>query len=372
MKYSFIIPTYNKKEPLKKTLQALNNLSGYGRDDYEVVLVDDGSTDEVFGSIKGVNHNYRLNYVYLDRCEDSCRARTRNYGIKLARGRYIVFIDDDIIVRNDYLQELARCFRFSDNLVVTGTRLNCPPHIIDSTDIQELRRTACQGRNIDAMEVRHLVYNTLSYNLSAHKYPWMLTFTSNLAVPRKLLLEIEGFEENFKKWGFEDVELGYRLFKAGAKFVINSKLEAFHQEHPRGPEGENNQAYFQEKCKEVFKDIDPEALLSLFGIGFNSPDDTSPFRKYQGKIHRRAEVEFRKKSELEKVKKRILRLSGKKGSEVIVKDYCENTDLDLWIQMLEVNDAFISYFPQSFRISEGKRFEMMNVLLFVGKESCFR
>lgn len=372
MRYSFVIPTYNMKECLKKTLEALNHFPGYNRDDYEVVLVDDGSPQPVSRNIKGVNRNYHLNYVYLERCEESCRARTRNYGINTARGEYIVFIDDDIVVQSSYLQELDRCFRFSENLVVTGTRLNCPSHLIDAADIKELRKAACREGDTQVLEVRHLIYNTLSYNLGAHKYPWMLTFTSNLAVPKKLLLEIEGFDENFKKWGYEDVELGYRLFKAGAKFVINSKLEVFHQEHPRGPEGENNQAYFLEKCKDVFKDIDPDTLLSIFSIGFNNPDLASPFRKFQGKIHRKTQVELRKESELEGVKKRILRLSKKKRSEVIVYDYCENSDLDLWIQMLEVKDAFISYFPQSLVVRAAKQFEIVNALLFTREDLSIR
>ncbi len=372
MRYSFVIPTYNMKEGLKKTLEALNHFPGYGRDDYEVVLVDDGSPQPVFKNIKGVNRNYHLNYVYLERCEESCRARARNYGINTARGEYIVFIDDDIMVESDYLQELDRCFRFSGNLVVTGTRLNCPSHLIDGTDIKEIRKAACREGDTHVLEVRHLIYNTLSYNLGAHKYPWMLTFTSNLAVPRKLLLEIEGFDENFKKWGYEDVELGYRLFKAGGKFVINSRMEVFHQKHPKAPEGENNLPYFLEKCQEGFKDIDSDTLLSLFSIGFNRPEATTPFRKCQGNFHRRTQLELRKESELEDVKKRILQLSKKKGSEVIVYDHCENSDLDIWVQLLEVKNACIYYFPQSMVVRAAKQFEIVNALLFSREDLSIR
>lgn len=363
MKYSFIIPTYNKKELLKKTLEALNRFPGYGWGDYEAVVVDDGSSTDVREHIKGVNCNYSLNYVYLDRCEDSCRSRTRNYGIRAARGRYLAFLDDDIVVGSDYLKELDRCFGFSDNLVVTGMRLHCQPCLLDSTDIREQRRAACQAGDINVLETRHLIYNRLSYNLGAQKYPWLLTFSGNLGVSRELLLEIGGFDENFKKWGFEDVELGYRLFKAGAKFVINSKMEAFHQIHPRSLQGETNYAYFLEKCKEVFSDIDPDTLLSIYSIGFKTHHCCPPFRKYPGKIYRRTSVELRQASELEGIKKRIIELVSRKGSEVIVKDYCENTDLDIWVQLLDVKHAVISYFPQSLRISNRKVFEIVKEVL---------
>jgi len=372
MKYSFVIPTYNKKEPLVRTLEALNNLSGYSRDDVEAVVVDDGSTEEVFKIIKGVNRTYRLNYIYLQRCEDSCRSRTRNYGINAARGTFIIFIDDDIVVNSDYLQELARYFNVSHHLVIIGTRLNFPAHLLGSTDIKELRRTACQEANTDVLELRHPTFNRLSYNLAAYKYPWMMTFTSNLAVPRQLLLDIAGFDENFKKWGYEDLELGYRLHKTGVKFVLNPRIEAFHQAHPKAPTGENNLDYFLEKCQEIFKEIDYSTLHAVHALGTDDPSLLAVYRKYQGKIHTRATVELRQESDLENIKKRILELAKKKGSEIIVNDYCENTDLDVWVQMLEPENAVISYFPRSFHISGEKHVEFMKKVLFEKDKFSFR
>jgi GT2 family glycosyltransferase len=356
VKYSFVIPTYNKKEPLKRTLESLNNFPGYTRDDIETVVVDDGSSAEMFPHIKGINRNYRMNYVYLQRCEDSCRSRARNYGIKVARGSYVIFIDDDIVVNKDYLKELDRYYRFSDNLVITGLMLNCPPDLLDSTDVKELKREACRLGDTRVLEMRHLAYNRLSYNLSSLKYPWLMSFGGNLIVPRKLLLEIGGFDENFRGWGYEDFELGYRLFKAGGKFVVNPRLEVIHQVHPQSPRGENNYEYFVEKCKDAFKDIEPGIFLSLPAVGINNPRLLALFRKYQGKIRNSVQVELHEESQLENVKKSILHFAKKKGSEVIVNDYCENTDLDIWAQMQDFSKAIISYFPQSMKISGPKRY----------------
>jgi hypothetical protein len=204
-----------------------------------------------------------------------------------------------------------------------------------------------------------MVYNCLSYNLGAQKYPWMMTFSGNLGVSRKLLLETGAFDENFKNWGCEDIELGYRFYKAGAKFIINSRMEAFHQSHSRAPAEEKNFDYFVEKCKEGFKDIDLYTLLSLYNAWLNEPHSLATFRKYQGKIRNRAKVELRDESGLEEVKKRILEFSKTKGCEVIVDDYCENTDLDIWVQMLEVKNAIISYFPGSLKISGEKTLEIL-------------
>jgi hypothetical protein len=96
------------------------------------------------------------------------------------------------------------------------------------------------------------------------------------------------------------------------------------------------------------------------------------YRKYQGKIHSRAAVELRQESDLENIKKRILELVKKKGIEINVNDYCENTNLDVWVQLLEVKDAVISYFPRSFHISSEKHVAFMRKVLFVKDKFSFR
>ncbi len=348
MKYSFVIPTYNKKDYLQRTLEALNHQEGFTKSDYETIVIDDGSDDDVFSFIKKVNFNYRLNYIYLERGGYSCRARTRNYGINAARGYYINFIDDDIVVNKDYLKQLDRYYRYSDNLVIVGTRINCPVKLLEELEPGEIKKMAFQpGNAADMLEERHLTFHSLSYNLSSQQYPWMMTVTCNLSIPRKKLTDIGGFDEKFTKWGFEDLELGYRLYKNGIKFVVNNNLLAFHQEHPRAPEGENNFAHFVKKCKDVFDEIDPTRMLTIYGLNTGDADKLKIFRNYKGEIAQRKTIIFREKQDLEEVKKKILEFSGEKRMEITVKDYVETTDLDIWIQMMEVDKAVVNYIPAS-------------------------
>ncbi len=363
MRYSFVIPTYNRKEYLKTSLEALNNLSGYSGENYEALVIDDGSSEDLFEYIRGVNRNYRLNYIYLERGEDSCRSRTRNYGIGIARGRYIAFIDNDIVVNNDYLLELDRYFSHSDNLVIIGTRLDCAPEMIHKTGTRDLREKALGDADPDILDLRHLALNSLSYNLPAHKYPWMLTLTCNLAVPRELLLNSGGFDENFKKWGFEDIELGYRLHKAGARFVFNGRNEVLHQSHPLAAPAESNKPYFIRKCADLFKEIDYSSLFFLQGLSTEEPAVLAKYRNYQGKIRRRTTVVLEDESQLETVKKKILKLVKKKGGEVIVKDLCESTDLDIWIQLSEVKQALVSYYPRTFTLGADKSLAIVENIL---------
>lgn len=363
VRYSFVIPTYNKKERLRRTLEALNHLEGYSPDEYEAIVVDDGSAGDVFNAIRGVNRNYRLNYLYLDRCEDSCRSRSRNYGIDAARGKYIVFIDDDVVVDSCHLQELDRCYRLSENLVIIGTIIDCPAHLVDNRDMKEVREMAFKGSGTHMLELRHLTFQSLSYNLASQRYPWMMTVTCNLSVPKKLLMGIGGFDENFKKWGYEDLELGFRLYRKGAHCLVNPRLEAMHQSHLKSPEGENNYSYFVEKCGEVFSKIPPVKLLSLYTLHTDLPGRLKPFRRYQGNITGKQVLDFKEEGELGAVKNKIREGCEEKGCEMIVNDYVETTDLDLWIQMLDIEDAVISYYPHSCRLSRANYTALMNEAL---------
>ena len=108
MRFSIVIPTYNSKQSLNNTLESLNYQSGYGNNDYEVVVADDGSNDCTYDFIKDTPENYTLRYVYLDRCPQSCRARTRNEGRKAAQGEIVAYMDADMIVKSDFLSEADR------------------------------------------------------------------------------------------------------------------------------------------------------------------------------------------------------------------------------------------------------------------------
>ena len=120
--YSVIIPTYNNKELLGNTLEALNHQNGFGPGSYEVLVVDDGSNDGSEAFVQDIPCSYSFRYIYLPRNADSCRSRVRNTGWKQARGRYVVFLDSDIVVAPNYLEDLDGYFRINPNLFVCGFR----------------------------------------------------------------------------------------------------------------------------------------------------------------------------------------------------------------------------------------------------------
>ncbi len=353
-RFSFIIPTYQNKRLIKNTLQSLNRQNGYFKEDYEAVVIDDGSTDGTGEYIQGVNTNYNIEYIYLHRSSKSSRARARNAGINAATGEIIVFIDGDMLVRENYLKELDRCFNVSEDILVIGNRIMMTEEVSCEKLAQEtcFRGSEFNINSFKNLEIRHIIYRHLSYNSCCQLRPWLQVFSCNMAVLKKHLDKSGGFDEGFKGWGIEDVELGYRLYKSGLRIIINNRIEAFHQCHSSehnlkiSPQKyaniELNALYFIEKHPEALN-FPTNAILKMFkGNSLLNMDAVTGLR-------RRVSINYRQREELESIKSEILRLSCRKGLKIIVNDFVEEDELDIWVQLLGEARSTPAYFPQSKR-----------------------
>ncbi|HEX3028860.1 MAG TPA: glycosyltransferase [Clostridia bacterium] len=356
-KYSFVIPAYNNKILLKNTLEALNYQKGFGREDYEAVVVDDGSESPLYEYIRDVNKNYTLKYIYLQRDELSCRSRTRNFGCKLAEGEYIIFIDSDILVREDYLLELERCYSVRKDMAVIGTRLNLNNEISYNSvaDGSVFNKYRFDTVGFDQYEIRHFMFDEMSYNLYSETPPWIKFYSCNAVVPKWCFDKTGGFDEEYKGWGMEDNDLGYRLYKEGLKMIASSKMEALHQFHgtsdpfavpvDRSNEHRRNIDYFIDKFPEAF--IFPRAAVYDLFEG-RGKDILRPDKPPAEKIS----IKFSEISKLNDIKSAILELCEKDNLEIVVEDYVEATDLDIWIQLLESPRSIPKYYPMSKRFKK--------------------
>jgi glycosyltransferase involved in cell wall biosynthesis len=110
---SICIPTYNRKEFLKETLESV---FAQTCEDYEVVIVDDGSTDGTDRMIKDAGYNLRYHWQ-----QNQGEPAARNSLVKLAHGRYISFLDSDDLLFPDSIERLVRAAEAEpDDVVVYG------------------------------------------------------------------------------------------------------------------------------------------------------------------------------------------------------------------------------------------------------------
>ena len=111
IKYSFIVPVYNTEKYLKKCLDSLVNQT---YKDFEIIVVNDGSTDKSSSIISKYQKKYK-NIIVIDK-ENEGLSMARNRGVQKSSGKYIIFVDSDDYVSNKLLEEVDKKIDDSDIL----------------------------------------------------------------------------------------------------------------------------------------------------------------------------------------------------------------------------------------------------------------
>lgn len=117
--YSIIIPVFNRGKLIEKTLQSVLNQTFKN---FEIIVVDDGSTDNTAEIVKAIDDE-RVKYFYQDNSE---RCIARNNGIRFSKGRYLIFLDSDDFFDATYLEELQKFIHQREAqkcLIITHSRM---------------------------------------------------------------------------------------------------------------------------------------------------------------------------------------------------------------------------------------------------------
>jgi GT2 family glycosyltransferase len=195
MDLSVVIPTYNQADLLKESLRSLvDQMLSHGA--YEIVVVDDGSTDHTATVLREFGPPVRVVRLPTNRG----RSAARNAGIRAAAAPLVALVDSDIIVRRDFLTSHLEAHRRHGNGILSRGP------VIDVPD----PATARDG------QLPKLVSS-----------PAYLT-TANAALAKDALLRAGLFDEHFPGYGWEDFDLGMRLKRLGIKRVFCRQAVAFH------------------------------------------------------------------------------------------------------------------------------------------------
>jgi glycosyltransferase involved in cell wall biosynthesis len=220
MLLSVIIPTYNRSEILKECLEALRHQT-LPREDFEVLIVDDGSTDHTKKIVQSFSGRFpHLKYFYQ---QNQGQGIARNNALKHAKGEIVVFIGDDIIATPDFLQEHLRTHLRSpyENEAVLGFTGWHPKLEVNPFMAWMTSGAALFGR----FGGHQFAYDKLQGKTEAD---FNFFYTSNISLKRSLL-EKYPFDPSFSGYGWEDIELGYRLYKnENLRLHYNPKALAYH------------------------------------------------------------------------------------------------------------------------------------------------
>lgn len=232
-KISVVIPTYNQQDALNLTLHSFNRQAGNLA--FEVLLIDDGSTDDTNTIVKRFEPNYNLRYLVQT---NRGRAAARNKGINEASGEIIIFNDCDRAVSFDFIEAHYQTHNKKPNQIVVGdiqefyfsNLVAKTPQILSQiqsnySEIKHLARQPSYPKTVFKM------YN--SEGTTSYVIPWLSFLSGNISTPKSLLEKVNGFDENFKDWGFEHFELGFRLWQLDVTYNYNRQAPNYHFAHRR-------------------------------------------------------------------------------------------------------------------------------------------
>lgn len=196
---SIVVPIFNGEEYVEPLLETFDRQNCK---DFEVIFVDDGSTDGTLNKLysNAASQSYPIR---IESIEPSGVSAARNRGIELARGKYISFVDADDRIVSNYVEVLKKVdARTSFDLYIFQSYRTTPADSFDKKGKASYKKT-------DALTMLHrLAVNPTQYGVY------------NLFIDKKFLNDHEfRFAEEFEY--YEDYDLLFRLFSAGERMLLS-------------------------------------------------------------------------------------------------------------------------------------------------------
>ncbi len=197
---SIIIPVYNGSKYLNRCLEALGS-SSYRS--YEIIVVDDGSTD----NSAEIAREHGVTVINLP--QRSGPAGARNYGAQIAKGDILFFVDSDVLVNGETIARVAADFQKNPDI------------------------SALFGSYDDSPEEKNFIsqYKNLFHHfIHQHSGSEAMTFWAGCgAIRREVFEKIGGFDHNrYLKPSIEDIEMGFRMKKSGYRLLLDRDLQVKH------------------------------------------------------------------------------------------------------------------------------------------------
>ncbi len=232
---SIIIPVYNKLDNLRAVLKCLLMQT---ETNFEVIISDDGSDEKIIQGIKDIveKATFKIKYVWQD--DLGFRAgQARNNGARKASGDYLLFLDQDVIFSKSFLHNIYSKLNKKNIIIYRTVYTNYEEkekvikeiesgnenfsRILSLIDNEKLKRLSKEIKKDSSRAWRY------RFKLKKYGPPTLGLFL----IPKNIFEIINGFDEEFMGYGFEDVEFSERLYRNFYKSkILNEKtVHLYHQ-----------------------------------------------------------------------------------------------------------------------------------------------
>jgi glycosyltransferase involved in cell wall biosynthesis len=235
---SVIIPTYNRCDLLEKTLFHLTR-QRMPVSEFEVIVSDDGSSDATESVSKSFADKLRIKYTFQE--DLGFRAGTaRNAGARLASAPVLVFLDTGSLVGPDFLPTHLAEHDTTCHRAVLGYAYGWNPSATEP--VRGLDEALCclppedviaRFKDNPVFQDNRHQFLPESADLGCFVVPWPMFLSLNFSIRAEHFWAAGGFDEEFNGWGFEDIELGYRLFQQGMDFRVTRDAWVLEWPHER-------------------------------------------------------------------------------------------------------------------------------------------
>ena len=256
---SIVIPVHDQAPRLRLTLSALARQRGIDRDAWEVIVVDDGSTDDVDGAVAKIEPACGATLTVIRSRSRGRRGVPRNVGAETARGELLIFLDADACPAESFVaahiaaQRRERCVGLGEHYVVPGTTSLLDPSLgirfpriaPDHPSVADvlLVRDVDWSDGVETFFLPHSekgVYPDQSIwqaeieralRCGTKKLAWVGVVPHNISVPRHDFMRLGGFDALLTH--SEGWDLGLRARRAGLDIRLAEGGRSFHLYHWR-------------------------------------------------------------------------------------------------------------------------------------------
>lgn len=239
---SIIITVYNRAHLLKRAFISLLNQSMLPD---ELIISDDGSSEDIVSTIEEFKNDFSFPVIYTRQEDKGFRlARTRNNGIRASSGDYIIFLDQDLIYTENFIETLIRSRRINHFCTTYPVRLskeqseNVLMEMIEKNDYDAII-TRKQREKIRKQYRKDKFYYYVK-KLGIRKRGPKLRGGA-CGINRADLIKVNGYDEQYVGWGYEDDDVARRLYTSDTlginvardEFPIHLYHEPFHENGKR-------------------------------------------------------------------------------------------------------------------------------------------
>lgn len=210
---SVIVPTLYRKVSLFRFLQSFKKLDSK---DVELIVVEQGDNNGKEFITYAKKNRIQLSYIFSDKHNT---ARAKNLGAKKAKGKYYIFFDDDVVLQNGVINNLVK--NFSDPTI------GCVAGRIITAGQQTDPKNNFTGRISKWSTFSDGFSSTIRQDIDT-------PVGCNMAFPKKVFVETNGFDERFTAAIREESDLALKIKKLGYRVVFDPTASVIHMREPTG------------------------------------------------------------------------------------------------------------------------------------------